>query len=72
MSFQEIPTDDDIAGRIMDKASVASPRALFAALQAAMVRLVMVDTRACTYLEAFAEVERRLDLGMEYGGEWRR
>ena len=61
----------DMIGRIMDKAATADRRALFAGLQAAVAGITDVGYRGKTMDQAFGEVERRLDLGMEYGGEFR-
>lgn len=59
-------------GRIMDKAQGADREALFAALQAALARIV--DTGLDRGREAvqadLAEVERRLDYGHPYGHEF--
>lgn len=59
-------------GRIIEKAQNADREALFAALQAALVRIV--DTALDRGMEAvsadLAEVERRLDYGHLYGHEF--
>ena len=58
--------DPEITGRIMDKAATATPRALFAALQAACVSLVDAEFGHCQP-GGLERVEEALDLGAEYG-----
>ena len=58
--------DDEIVGRILDKAAAADRRALFAALQAALHG--MIDGEHGHYRPGGIDrVERALDLGAEYG-----
>jgi len=62
----EMMADDNIVGRIMDKAAEADRRALFAALQAALGQII--DAEHGGYRGGGLEsVERALDVGAEYG-----
>ena len=59
-------TNDDIVGRIMDKAAEADRRALFAALQAALGQII--DAEYGGYRGGGLKgVERALDVGAGYG-----
>jgi len=58
--------DENIVGRIMDKAATADRRALFAALQAALGPII--DAKYGRVDEGGLErVEKALDLGAPYG-----
>lgn len=62
--------DTTDTGKLMAKAARGTREQLFAALQAALVELTDAHyIRHHNYEQAIAEVERRLDLGVTYGGE---
>jgi len=59
--------DDDVVGRIMDKAEKASRRALFAALQSALSEIIDLQYGGRRGGSPYSRIEEALDLGAEVG-----
>jgi hypothetical protein len=60
-------SDEDIVGRIMDKAAMADRRALFAALQMALSEMIDLQFGGRRGSNPYVRVEEALDLGAEVG-----
>lgn len=59
--------DDNIVGRIMDKAATSDRRALFAGLQAALGEVIDLQHGGHRGGDPFVRIEKALDLGAEVG-----